>query len=307
MRARTLRRLLGRVLFGLVLLEVLGRAAGFGDPPMAMRDVQTQYHLIASRSYARFGNDIRINRYAMRSDDFDRTRVSATDQLSIFGDSVVYGNHDIDQAQTVARRLQVRLHGLAGHSALTVNAIAASSWGPENLLGYLAKFGEFPAQAGVLVLSSHDLVDVPDAANDVIPYRIEPTYGAIHDIALSGIEHAWSASHRDKSSLSYAQKLVRTAQAIDRLILQLRSHHRTLVLVFHPTRDELHAAGRPDAERTLSLIAARHAIAFLSLVDTYRAAEQQGVDVYQDAIHLAPHGAVVLANRLFDAVVADYR
>ena len=83
--------------------ESAAREAGFGELPLAMTDPQIGYYLVPSRSYVRFGNTVRVNRYGFRSDDFDAAALPASEHVVLIGDSVVYGNHHLDQSQTVLR------------------------------------------------------------------------------------------------------------------------------------------------------------------------------------------------------------
>ena len=88
--------------------ELTARYIGFGEPPLVMLDDKIEYYLAPSRSYTRFGHDIRINRYSMRSDDVDMATVDRRLNFSVFGDSVVYGNR-LDQADTLPAQLQKHL------------------------------------------------------------------------------------------------------------------------------------------------------------------------------------------------------
>src|SRR5215475_3673153 len=85
--------------------ELTARYVGFGDPPLVMLDDKIEYYLAPSRSYTRFGHDIRVNRYSMRSDDVDLATVDRRFSFSLLGDSVVYGNR-LDQADTLPAQLQ---------------------------------------------------------------------------------------------------------------------------------------------------------------------------------------------------------
>src|SRR5262245_6704207 len=123
--------------------ELTGQYVGFGEPPLAILDDRIEYYLAPSRSYTRFGHDIRINRHGMRSDDVDISTFERRINFSLFGDSVVYGNR-LDQAYTVSSQLQELLTANRGEQKALVNSIAASGWRPENLLEFYKRFGPFP-------------------------------------------------------------------------------------------------------------------------------------------------------------------
>jgi hypothetical protein len=52
--------------------ELTARYIGFGEPPLVILDSKIEYYLAPSRSYTRFGHDILVNRYSMRSEDVDK-------------------------------------------------------------------------------------------------------------------------------------------------------------------------------------------------------------------------------------------
>ena len=128
-----------------------------------MLDDKIEYYLTPSRSYTRFGHDIRVNRYGMRSDDVDMATVNRRFNFSLFGDSVVYGNR-LDQADTLPAQLQKHLTVRGASQGLLVNSIAASGWGSENLLEFYKRFGPFPGNTAWIVQSTHDMVDVINVA-----------------------------------------------------------------------------------------------------------------------------------------------
>jgi hypothetical protein len=146
--------------------ELAARYIGFGEPPLVILDDKIEYYLAPSRSYTRFGHDIRVNRYGMRSDDVDMAAVDRRFNFSVFGDSVVYGNR-LDQADTLPAQLQKLLMVKGKNRKALVNSIAASGWGPENLLEFYKRFGPFPGNTAWVVQSTHDMVDVAHLVNKV--------------------------------------------------------------------------------------------------------------------------------------------
>jgi hypothetical protein len=103
---------LGLLLVVLMSGETAARFMGFGQPPLAQRDQITEYRLLPDREYRRVVNRIAINRYGMRSDDFRREELDAVHHVLLVGDSIVCGEHWIDQSQTLA---QHRLRLLREH------------------------------------------------------------------------------------------------------------------------------------------------------------------------------------------------
>ena len=59
----------GRDADPIVTAELILQTVGFGDPPLVEMDDSVEYDLTPNRSYRRFGQQIEINRYGMRSKD----------------------------------------------------------------------------------------------------------------------------------------------------------------------------------------------------------------------------------------------
>src|SRR5262245_41378894 len=136
--------------------ELTARHVGFGDPALVILDEKIEYYLAPNRSDWRFGHDIRVNRYSMRSDDVDMTSIHSEFKFSLLGDSVVYGNR-LDQANTLSAELQRLLAAKQKTHRAHVNSIAASSWGPENLLEFYKRFGPFRGNTAWIIQSTHDM------------------------------------------------------------------------------------------------------------------------------------------------------
>jgi hypothetical protein len=129
---------------------------GFGNPPLYQADDSIGYLLAPNQTTRRFGNNIAINRYSMRSPDFEPIRPDNTDRLFLIGDSVVNGNWWTDQTQTVSELLRQKIQAQTPKTIEVLNA-SANSWGPRNELAYLQRQGLFNAQFLVLVINTDDL------------------------------------------------------------------------------------------------------------------------------------------------------
>lgn len=147
----------------LVVVELVARFRfGLGNPPLMQFDPKMEYIFQPNQTTRRFGNLIHYNAYSMRSDDFPLTR-SSPDELRILviGDSVINGGAQTDQGDLTTSIMQRELSQKLKRKVVIGNA-SASSWGPENELEYLRKFpGLMDADILVIVMSSHDAVDVP--------------------------------------------------------------------------------------------------------------------------------------------------
>jgi hypothetical protein len=277
--------------------ELTARYIGFGEPPVAILDDKIEYYLAPSRSYTRFGHDIRVNRYGMRSDDVDLATVDRRFNFSVFGDSVVYGNR-LDQADTVTGQLQKLLAAKGADQKALVNSVAASGWGPENLLEFYKRFGPFPGNIAWIVQSTHDMEDVTHLVNKVLPYRTASPHGALHDLTLS----IWRAVTVNvlpskPDPVKREDKRRRADLALDALITSLKADYARVILVFHATRDEA-IAGEADGLAHYRTVAKEHAIEFASTLELYGRAYRSNVPPHYDDIHLSKDGARILAERL---------
>jgi hypothetical protein len=305
----SLRRLIGApvaLASVLLILEVVCRLLGFGQPPVVSVDPQVEYYLQPNRSYHRFGNSIEINRYSMRSADFDKETAAPGDFVSIFGDSVIYGNHDVDQTATVPSQLQSLLRRSSRNPNLIVNSIAASSWGPENILMFCRRFGQFPAKAAVLVLSSHDRFDLPGQDPDLIPYRLHDPHGALDDVFTAVIELARRKfmPRPPAVHVTFEERRRLVEEALDELLRLLKKQHGHVLLVYHATRQEAESADR-EAETYFAARAAALGTSFRSTLQAYGSAYALNKAPHEDHIHLNEHGASLLASLIAEVHEAE--
>jgi hypothetical protein len=283
--------------------ELTARYLGFGEPPVVILDDKIEYYLAPSRSYTRFGHDIRVNRYGMRSDDVDMATVDRRFSFSLFGDSVVYGNR-LDQADTLPAQLQKLLRLRGQDRKALVNGVAASGWGPENLLEFYKRFGPFPGNTAWILQSTHDMVDVHDMAdvtklaNRVLPYRIASPYGALHDLALSTWRSVTLHALPNKADpVKYEDKRRRADTALHALITALKVDYARVVLVFHATSDEA-IGGKGDGLAHYRAVAKEQAVNFISTMELYARAYKSNLPPHYDDIHLSKDGARILSERL---------
>jgi hypothetical protein len=145
---------------GLISSELFLRAQyGLGDPPRMMDDPLTEYRYAPDGHYRRRGNAIDINQYSMRSDAFPAKKTTANERrVLVIGDSIVNGGAQSDQRQLATSILQVELRQRLNVPCVVGN-VSAGSWGPQNMLGYVRRFGLLDADAVVIVVSSHDAFD----------------------------------------------------------------------------------------------------------------------------------------------------
>jgi hypothetical protein len=278
---------------GLALFEAAARLYGFGNPPMVVRDTEIEYYHLPNMSYTRFGNRVSINRYGLRSRDFDKDTLTPENHVAVFGDSIVYGNHDISQEDTIAFVLETSLRKES--SELVVSSIAASSWGPSNLVAYLKRFGPFHGRFAVLVVSTHDMADIPSFVSDVIPYRTTPSYFALHDFGQAVVELTSRRLWPFEDKRSFEELRSEGGAAFQRLVAMLQRDFGSVLLLHHPSSDEL-AAGDLSGFKHFEALARSTGIRIEPLATVYSQAEANGAQIYLDGMHLSPDGSRLVAQ-----------
>ena len=104
---------------------------GLCGPPLVRLDPATEYELAPSAESRRWGNRIAINSRETRGPEFAPLPGAGERRILLVGDSVIYGNHFLDQEETIAARIRTIVSedpDLAGCDIMIV-AAAVSSWG----------------------------------------------------------------------------------------------------------------------------------------------------------------------------------
>ncbi len=150
----------------LVALIGLGEIAarvllGLGDPPLSIAHPTIEYMFKPNQDTYPLHHHVHINAYGMRSPDFPARKRDASEyRVIVFGDSVINGGNQTDDAQLATTLLQQELSTKLGRPVVVGN-VSAGSWGPPNMLAYAREFGFFDADMVLIVVSSHDYSDAP--------------------------------------------------------------------------------------------------------------------------------------------------
>ena len=298
----TPRRAAGALLAGLALtaaLELALRAYGFGDAVLARPDPALEYRLVPDQTRRRFGNLVRINAHGMRGPDHPAEAAPRERRVLMIGDSIVYGNHFLDQAETIPARLTALLAAdprLSGCRPL-VMALAAGSWGPPNQAAALAETGPLGARVAVILLSAHDLYDAPAWVGIRSPYAEAPFATAIGDAARLAAEFGLARlGHGPNPDPALLRQ--EAEAGLERLGDALEAAGLRPLVVYHPTLPERRAAPRPQRAALLGWARGR-GYPTLDLTDAIRS--DAG---YRDAIHPDPEGATAIAQALAPRVAA---
>ncbi|MBY0112533.1 MAG: hypothetical protein K2Y21_06905 [Phycisphaerales bacterium] len=286
--------------------ELLARfALGLGDPPLFQKDDTIEY-VLKPGTYHRFGHAIHINQWSQRSPEIEAKKSDPNElRVLVIGDSVVNGGALLDDSQIATSLLESSLRTKLARPVRVLN-ISAGSWGPQNELAYLEKFGAFDANAIVVVWSSHDAWDVPrfDGLREDQPEQRPPL--AVGELitryALPRLRRS-TASAPAPTDNDFDQAM---QSAID-LIAFARSRNLPIAIVLHETRGEIEGKADTDqsldrGRRLLNDMITTTGIP-LSLTRTHLApALAKGEAVFQDDIHPTASGQKLLAECLEQAV-----
>jgi len=285
-------KLIVRLSLVLTSAELIFRyVCGFGDPVVVETDPIIEYQLVASKRYRRFHNDIFINSHRMRSREFEWDKVDEA-RVLLVGDSIVYGDHHLDQTATISAQLEQQLATM--QCPALVMAAATSSWGPKNELEFLNRYGFFHAQAVVVVLSTHDHLDYPSFNNWDIPYALTPAWTAVSDVVHRvftwGVK--WATPSVQLAPLNREQL---SLVALQQLLALATVQAPWVEIQVHPTRHELETGKFFGLEYFT-----RHAQPFnLPISPTYSPTLTSTAQrLYADDIHPSKLGARLIAQSL---------
>ena len=290
------------ILFG-VGVEIISHYLGFGEPVLAKLDDTIEYTVVENQKITRFGNRVQINKLGLRSKEVTLKKKPSEKRIILFGDSIVYGNHHIDQDETIVSNLDAILAKECGRTVFSVLSVAVSSWGPKNILEYIKKRGLYEGDVFFLVLSSHDIYDFPTFNSDLIPYRLEKSYGAAHDLFLTVYNRTerWIKSKftkpkivEDRSTLKF-----KTNKIINEIIDLVKKEGKgTIHFVFHPTEREL-SNNDLLSEKFYEKIAIQNKIQFINFRPKYKIFNSKNEEkIHFDGMHLSANGANFVARIL---------
>lgn len=279
----------GLIFAGLLALLELGLrfGVGLGQPPIVLLDDPDgiEYRLKPDAQYLRWGNNIVINRHGLRGADFPLVPAEDGARVLLVGDSVVYGNHFLDQSEIMGSRLSAICDGWE-----VVN-VAASSWGPVNQDAFLERYGLFGAESAVIVISSHDLVDVPAARREVIPYRTSAPVGAVGD----ALEALWERFERrflpaKEVAGDRSVRKERSLAALERMMARMMMVDMNRHLYLHPLVDD--DPEEVEAFEAFAALAGRYGFTI------YQMRAALDAEDYRDRIHPTASGADVYARHI---------
>jgi hypothetical protein len=301
------------VWLGLVVLVVLALVIelalryffGFGRPLIYQGDPEIGYLLAPNQSTRRFGNDIAINQYAMRSAAILPQRPAANLRVLIIGDSVANGGWWTDQANTISAVLQAKLTAAATAPTVEVLNASANSWGPRNELAYLNRFGLFESQYLVLIINTDDLFSSTPTSLVVGVDRNYPDRlpaGAIAEVVQRYVLPAPAPAPQLQAVQSEGgDRVAKNLQAIQQIQELAQQSGAKLLLVMTPLLREVNAPGPKDyelvARSRLQQFTQERQIDYIDCLSFFPEANANQ-SLYHDHIHLNAVGNQQVSDRI---------
>jgi lysophospholipase L1-like esterase len=279
---------------------------GFGKPLLYIADPDIGYLLAPNQHTRRFGNQIRVNQYSMRSDAVTLNRPAQTFRVLLLGDSIANGGWWTDQNHTISALLQQRLL-METETAEVLNA-SANSWGLRNELAYLQRFGSFGSQIVVLLINTDDLFSVAPTSIPVGRDRNYPNQQPAS--AISEAFNRYAIKAKPIPELAAWQKeggdrVGINLEAIRQIQIFMTQHHGQLLLAITPLLREIGSPGSRDyeieARRRLEEFTRKEKISFVDFLQQFNEMGNAKT-IYHDHIHFNLKGNQEIAQRLGQSI-----
>jgi GDSL-like Lipase/Acylhydrolase family len=288
---------------------------GFGNPLIYEADAEIGYLLAPNQNTRRFGNNISINQYAMRSRPLNPNRSANTLRIFLVGDSVANGGWWTDQTNTISEILQQMVqknHKKASKTIEVLNA-SANSWSPRSELAYLKRFGLFESQILVLLINTDDLFAVAPSplwvGNDP-NYPDRQPWGAIAEVMTRYVmPQRPQLPELKQNQAEEGDRVGKALNAIGEIQAMATANNSQFLLVMTPLRREVEQAPRDyelDARARLLEFTQTHKIAYIDDLIPFKAVESTKT-LYHDHIHLSAAGNAMISTQVTEWIVKYYR
>ncbi|NJK77045.1 MAG: SGNH/GDSL hydrolase family protein [Richelia sp. CSU_2_1] len=304
----------------LVLLELLLRLLGLGNPLIYVADAECGYLLAPNQKMRRLGNLIQINEYSMRTGTIDPLPDSDTLRVLLLGDSVANGGWWTHQTDTIselmARQLRQEFQNLqvpqttpkVNYSDFEVLNASANSWGPRNQLAYAKRFGLFGSKVVVLLLNTDDLfASAPNAAvvgrDRAYPDRQLPlaTLELLTRYLLPAVPPPTAPQTENTDKVGCNLEAIRQIKSI------AEEASVPFLLALTPKKHEFGRPGPRDwevkARKRLAELVATEKITYIDFLPIFNSAAELAT-LYRDSIHLSPQGNQLVSKTISHQIAA---
>lgn len=308
------------VIITLAATEVTLRLAfGLGNPVLIQADPDIGYRFQPNQKLSRFGKTIEYNQYSQRSEPISLEKPQGTTRILMTGDSVLNGGSPTDQSQIISELLRAKLV-TSKYSSQVLNA-SAGSWGIGNQFGYLRKFGTFQANAIVLQIGTHDLIqptstservgrnpNYPNqppllAIQEAVSRYILPKLIRVFKLKLSLTEIPEVSSNQQK--LQFKQNM----ENFKNIVAIIRADNIPIFVLYTPSRKDL--LPTLDSPLYKSEFFALLKSLKIPVIDTHshwsKLPTNTVATYYRDGVHLSLLGHQATADLLFEQLCIKHQ
>lgn len=279
---------------------------GLGTPPLSIAHPKIEYMFKPDQNVSRFGNNIIINHYGMRSIYFSEKKADDEFRVMVFGDSVINGGNLTDHQDLATTKLQNLLNQ---NNRVTVGNISAGSWGPGNWLAYADVYGFFDADVVVLVISSHDYIDNPtfESLNKNTHPTQKPfsalTEGIVRYLPryLPKFKSDETINESDHFDNDIEGKMIKKGLEDLKIFLQLAKNSSSYVFVVQTLEKiEIETKTPKDGYYKIKSLCESLGITTISLEKYIKEAIESGRNPYHDNTHPNEIGQELISKAIYD-------
>ncbi|WRH67931.1 MAG: SGNH/GDSL hydrolase family protein [Planktothrix sp. GU0601_MAG3] len=305
--------LLGILLFVLMVVEIgLRLRFGLGSPVLYLADSDIGYLLAPNQKTRRYGNQIEINQYSMRSASINPLPTAETLRVMLLGDSLVNGGWWTDQSQTLSALIDQQLAAGSGNRVHgEVLNVSANSWGPPNQLAYLQRFGLFGSEVIVLLINTDDLFSQPPNPGVVGRDRNYPNTSPrlalveVFNRRLKPSEPIPTPQQPQPTDpVGYNLEKLQGIEAI------ARQNNANFILAMTPLLREVGEPGPRDyeikARQRLTEFTQAQNWVYIDFLPIFKATSQPAT-LYRDHIHLSPSGNQLVSEKISQRLEEELR
>ncbi len=289
---------------------------GLGTPPLTVAHPKIEYLCKPNQDGYRFGNHFIINQYGMRTEPFAAQKASGEFRIMVFGDSVVNGGNQTDQAALATTILKDRLRKATAKNVLVGN-ISAGSWGPGNWLAYAKEYGFFGADIVVLVISSHDYIDNPTfQALDKKTQPTENPFSALLEgitiyvpryLPLLSADNKSTAAPKQFTAEAIEQEAQKGLDDLRRFLELAKSAAPNVLVLQHWEKPEIESGSANTGNMRIKVVCEQLGISPISLEPYFRRSIKNGANPYRDNLHPNEVGQQLIAEAILANMPNTYK
>lgn len=291
-----------KLLIGIFLLvsgEIFARyVLGLGQTPTYIENDKFEYIFAPNQHIKRFGNEIIVNEYSMRSSPLRQE----SKKILIFGDSVLNGGSLTSHQHLATTLLESKIKNNCNRSTQILN-ISAGSWGPDNAFGYLKEYGDFNTSLIILLFSSHDaydnmkfekIIDVEDSYPSHQPYCA--LWEGFNRYLIPKLKSFISSEKKEFSKIHKIDKGKIFNSGWINFVKYCQTHKIRLVALIHPMQEEITAKEyNKNGIEIINFLKQNKIEYYLELNATKK-------EYYRDSIHYNNSGQQFLYEELYKIV-----